>query len=184
MNEKKTYVIIFTIIFSIIIFSYIFYQYLTQAEIEYNIQNDSILKENYGFDYNELIKKATETFNQLNNSYIKYSTDNKINNTKISKNYQIRNIAISKTKLKKFPIRADILYDYSKKIEIDNNIDSEKFESNKSATFLFDFKKKEFINASLSWQIIPLIIIVFLCVISIVFNFFYSPAKKEETKTV
>ncbi len=170
MTIKNKTILISGLIFLIILCGGIMYYQLIKPDIDININNDSLITQKYNIDYNTLILKATDYFNNRNKSYIKRPYKESQPESQIAEDYNIRNIKLSEIGLIKYPLRADIEFDYSKKIILNNEI-REKVNPNKIKILLYDTENKKWIEANLSWQLIPLIIIALLLLISIVFNF-------------
>ncbi len=183
--SKKTFLLIFIFTSFFILTGSLYYKNLIEQNVVVTINDYELIKKQTGSSYNEIISSVKDYFEKINISYTKKPYKIEDNESSITEEYSIRKIEISMTKLSKFPLRADIFYDYSKKILFKKDNNSE-LKNGRSLILLLAKEKadSDFIwkNASISLWIIPVIYISVIVIVSLVYTFLIKPAQNKIKK--
>ncbi|MBP7654673.1 hypothetical protein KA977_14730 [Candidatus Dependentiae bacterium] len=142
MTMKKKYKLFSILIFLILLLTAgtVLYKYSISPEIQLSVQDDDLLKQKYGIEYNQFINSCSDHFNKTFPSYKKSPYKQDDLKSSINEEYEIRSVELSKTALNNFSIRADIVYDYTKTVYYKNDtITSVK--PNMTHIFLYTQKK-------------------------------------------
>ncbi|HPG30934.1 MAG TPA: hypothetical protein PKY81_03120 [bacterium] len=185
MIKKRKLIIIALLIFAIMTAATaLFYKNAISPEIQLTVKDNELLKLKYGADYNQIIKSASDYFSKIFPSYLKnpYKPDDL--NSKINEEYEIRSVELSKTSLENFGIRADITYDYSKTIIYKN--DTEVIVKPNQTLILLQYKTNGKSNNDIVWKtatlsnwIILVLLLIFLGIFSVIYNFFFKTKTKK-----
>ena len=146
-------------------------------DLELSAENSDLIKARAGVDYNQLLTSCREFFNAKNISYAKspYKIDD--NKSYIKEEYQIRNIVLSRIRLSRYPLRADIEYDYSKTVYYKADTETV-ITPNQNFILLYDLKAGGNTDAANNWKsavislwIFPVVIIAVVFIITVIYNF-------------